>query len=157
MSEELFKFVPPNGGLEVTAVGMIHELLVMGSENGNAYSLTEITVSPKSGPPMHRHPGLEAFYVLEGTFAFQVGEQHITGEVGSFVSIPPMIFHEWQNAGTALGRVLCLVVPGGMERMFLEAGHPVTDRNAPPLAPTTEDIQRSTEAALKYGVEFPAS
>ena len=153
MNEHLFKFVAPNEGLSVTAVGMIHDLLVMGKENDNAYSVTEIAVSPQAGPPMHRHPGLEAFYVLSGTFQFQIGEEKIMGEVGSFVTIPPMVFHVWHNAGTELARVLCIIVPGGMEQMFVESGHPVTDRTAPPLAATPEDIKLTTIAAETYGVE----
>ena len=156
MSQDLFKFLPPDTATAVTAVGMIHNLLVMGAENNNAYSLTDIVVSPESGPPMHRHAGLEAFYVLEGTFAFQVGDEKVVGEKGAFVTIPPQVFHTWKNAGAGLGRVLGLVVPGGMEQMFLEAGHPVTDRSAPPLATTTADIERSTAAALAHGVTFPA-
>lgn len=153
MSSDHFKFVAPNQAQSYTAIGMIHSLLVTGKENANAYSMTEITVSPACGVPMHRHPGLEAFYVLEGTFSFQVGDQHATGEPGAFVTIPPMIFHMWQNRGTDLGRVLCLVVPGGMEQMFIEAGYPVTDRTAPPLAPAPQDLQRAVEVAHKYGVE----
>jgi quercetin dioxygenase-like cupin family protein len=157
MNENLFKFVAPNEALSVTAVGMIHNLLVMGKENDNAYSVTEIVVSPQAGPPLHRHAGLEAFYVLDGTFQFQVGDEKITGEAGSFVTIPPMVFHVWHNAGSELARVLCIIVPGGMEQMFVESGHAVTDRSAPPLSATPEDIRLTTIAAEKYGVEVKLS
>jgi quercetin dioxygenase-like cupin family protein len=153
MQQPEFKALLPGEARAVSAVGMIYTFTIMGDETAGAYSITEITVSPEIGPPMHRHPGLEAFYVLDGTFHFQVGEQSITGTTGTFVSIPPMIFHVWKNVGSTLGKVLCLMNPAGMEKMFLEAGHPVTDKAAPPVPPTPADIQREIALAAKYGIE----
>jgi quercetin dioxygenase-like cupin family protein len=148
-----FKALHPNEARAVSAVGMIYAFTIMGDETGGNYSLTEITVSPQVGPPMHRHPGQEAFYVLDGTFLFQVGDQSITGTAGTFVSIPPMIFHVWKNVGSTLGKVLCLMHPAGMERIFLEAGYSVIDKTAPPIAPTHADIEREIALAAKYGIE----
>lgn len=150
-----FKFVTPQDVVSYSALGMIHRLLVTGKETDGAYSVTEIVVAPEMGVPMHKHPGLEAFYVLEGTFAFQVGDSVLTGHIGDYVTIPPLVFHIWKNVGTNAGRVLCLLAPGGMEQMFVEGSHPVADRAAPPLAPTEADVALTTQAALKYGVQFP--
>ena len=38
--------------------------------------------------PEHRHAAQEAFYVLESEFSFQVGDELISGSVGTFVNIP---------------------------------------------------------------------
>jgi hypothetical protein len=54
MTESLFKFVAPQSSLSVTALGMIHTMLIMGKEDDHAYSLTEIVVTPEDGPPLHR-------------------------------------------------------------------------------------------------------
>jgi len=151
-----FKAVTPATVVSYSALGMIHRLLVTGAETDGAYSTTEIVVAHGAGVPLHRHAGLEAFYVLEGTFAFRVGNNDLNGTTGDYVTIPPMIFHMWQNIGDGNARVLCLLAPGGMEQMFVEGSHLVTDNSAPPLAPTPEDAERTTQAVLKYGVEFPA-
>lgn len=153
--QKYFAYVTPENVVSYSALGMIHRLLVTGKDTDETYSVTEIEVAPQAGVPMHRHPGLEAFYVLEGSFAFQVGDTTLTGQRGDYVTIPPMVFHIWKNVGEANGRVLCLLVPGGMEQMFIEGSHLVTDRAAPPLAPTPADVALTTQAALRHGVQFP--
>ena len=149
-----FKSVTSEQTLSVTALGMIHSMLVMGKENDNAYSLTEIAVSPEAGPPLHRHRELESFYILEGTFLFELDGQQIKAEAGTFVPIPSMIWHRWKTSGSELARLLCLFIPGGVEESFVEWGHPVTDVTAPPMAATPEDIQHSLEVSERYGIEF---
>ena len=94
---------------------MIFHFLATSEDTGGEYALMEITILPDIGPPTHRHREQEAFYVLEGEFQFHVGDQTITGTAGTFVNIPSMLFHGWRNVGTEIGRLQCLVAPGGME------------------------------------------
>lgn len=154
MTESPFKFVAPQSSLSVTALGMIHAMLIMGKEDDHAYSLTEIAVAPEAGPPLHRHQEREAFYILEGTFIFQVDDQQIKAEAGAFVDISSMVWHHWKNSGNELARLLCLLLPGGAEESFVEWGHPVTDVTAPPLTVTPKDIQHAVEVSERYGMEF---
>ncbi len=125
--QQAIKLIAPNQANAVSVSGMIFHFLATSQETNGEYALMEITVLPNIGPPTHRHREQEAFYVLEGEFQFHVDDKTITGTTGTFVNIPSMLFHGWRNVGTAIGRLQCLITPGGMEGFFMEAGHPVTD------------------------------
>ena len=47
-------------------------ILLRGEESGGQVSLTEVTVPPNAGPPLHTHDFDEGFYMLEGEMVFQV-------------------------------------------------------------------------------------
>jgi quercetin dioxygenase-like cupin family protein len=59
-------------------------------EPDSAYSMVEWASEPGApGSSVHIHRMTdEAFYVLEGTFGFQVGEHTVEGSAGTFVSAP---------------------------------------------------------------------
>src|SRR5688500_12550784 len=51
-------------------------ILVTGNQTGGAYAFFDAFVVPEGGMPPHiHHREAEAFYVLEGTVTFQVGER----------------------------------------------------------------------------------
>jgi quercetin dioxygenase-like cupin family protein len=61
----------------------------------------------------------ESFYVLDGEFTFAVGDEKITTEPGSYILVPRGTPH-MLAAGKGGGRLICFMVPGGLEEMFLE-------------------------------------
>jgi quercetin dioxygenase-like cupin family protein len=61
----------------------------------------------------------ESFFVLDGEFTFAVGEQEIAAGPGSYILVPRGTRHEI-TAGAGGGRLLTLMVPGGLEEMFYE-------------------------------------
>ncbi len=69
------------------------------SEPDGAYSIVEWASEPGApGSSVHIHKLTdEAFYVLEGTFGFQVGEQAVEGSAGSFVFAPKGTKHAFWN------------------------------------------------------------
>ena len=69
-------------------------------------------------PHIHREME-ESFFVLDGEFTFAVGEQEIAAGVGSYILAPRGTRHEI-TAGPEGGRLLTLMVPGGLEEMFFE-------------------------------------
>jgi quercetin dioxygenase-like cupin family protein len=152
-NQQALKLLAPHQASAVSISGMIFHFLATSEDTGGAYALMEITILPEIGPPTHRHREQEAFYVLAGEFQFHVGDRTITGTAGTFVNIPSLLFHGWRNVGTSIGRLQCLVTPGGMEGFFQEAGHPVTDATAPPIPPTQADLERQLALTAKYGIE----
>lgn len=151
--QQSIKLLSPNQANAVSISGMIFHFLATSEETGGKYALMEITILPDIGPPTHRHREQEAFYVLQGEFQFHVENQIIIGTSGTFVNIPSMLFHGWRNVSTDIGKLQCLITPGGMEGFFLEAGHSVTDFSAPPILPTREDLEKQLALAPKYGIE----
>jgi quercetin dioxygenase-like cupin family protein len=68
----------------------------------------------------HLHQGFEeSFYVLDGLFTFSVGEERIEAAPGSYVLVPRGTAHTFEAAAGG-GKFLLLMVPGGLEEMFLE-------------------------------------
>lgn len=87
-----------------------------------AYSLIEWVAMPSvPGPPLHIHETTdEAFYVLEGTFGFQVGERTVDGTAGAFFFVPKGQVHTYWNQGLERARMLVTMSPAGFERYFEE-------------------------------------
>ncbi len=83
-------------------------------------------VPPNGGPPPHSHPDAqEMFYVLHGQFEFktEAGKQIV--DEGGFVNIPfGGAIHCFKNSSEKTARLLCTVVPAGLENYFKEIGEP---------------------------------
>ena len=62
----------------------------------------------------------EAFYILEGRFGFQAGEQTVEALPGTFVFVPKGLAHAFWNAGPIPAKMLITISPPGFERYFEE-------------------------------------
>jgi mannose-6-phosphate isomerase-like protein (cupin superfamily) len=88
---------------------------------GSAYSVVEWAAAPGAPGTPHLHRATdEAFYVLEGTFGFQVGHRTLEVGAGAFVFVPKGLEHAFWNGGTTSARLLSTVSPPGFERYFEE-------------------------------------
>ena len=93
----------------------------LGPANGGAMDFGELSVEPGVGVPQHiHHAHDEAFYILDGTFRFQVGDDVAEASVGTFVFIGRGTAHAWTNIGRAAGKVALIFTPGGMSGFFEE-------------------------------------
>lgn len=72
-------------------------------------------------PHVHRHT--EAFYVLEGELAFEVGAEReaVTVGAGGFVAVPPGLAHSYRTAGDGPARWLVVHAPDGGFAAFMRA------------------------------------
>lgn len=96
--------------------------------------IIENTFHEKGGPAKHLHYDQEEwFYVVEGDFLFEIGEEKFKLQTGDSVLAPRQVPHVWAHTGDNLGRILIAFMPAGkMEAFFRE----VTKANAmPPLDP----------------------
>jgi quercetin dioxygenase-like cupin family protein len=136
-------------------VGILLRFLVRDPDAG--YCLVEGLVAPGAGPPPNRHPADdEAFYVLDGTFEFGIGEQTRVATAGEFVKVPRGEVHTFRNIGQAPARMLILNTPGTVHiGFFSEAGQPMppgTRDLPPPSGPP--DVPRLLEIGRQNGIEF---
>jgi quercetin dioxygenase-like cupin family protein len=93
---------------------------VTGGQTGGAWSMIQQVSPPGGGPPMHRHTREdEAFFILEGKFLFQVGEDRIETNPGDFLFAPRNIPHTLLNIGDVPAKALVVMSPSGMENFFL--------------------------------------
>jgi quercetin dioxygenase-like cupin family protein len=94
----------------------ITDVLLRGEEAGGQVSVTEITVPPHAGPPLHTHDFDEAFYMLEGELIFQVEEALATKGAGELSFAPRNVAHTLANHSDAPARYLLICTPAGFER-----------------------------------------
>ena len=70
--------------------------------------------------------------VLDGEFTVGVGEQSVIARTGSFILVPRGTVHGLRNAGTRPAKLLFVISPAGMERMFVEIAQLLSARDRPP-------------------------
>jgi gentisate 1,2-dioxygenase len=70
---------------------------------------------------LHVHQHTEAFYVLEGELAFEVGaeRERVTLGAGGFVAVPPGVAHAYGTAGDRPARWLVIHAPDGGFAAFM--------------------------------------
>jgi mannose-6-phosphate isomerase-like protein (cupin superfamily) len=87
-----------------------------GVESAGRYSISEWWLEPHTaGPGPHAHPEDDVFYVLEGTFTFQVGDRRFEASKGTFVLAPGGVTHDFANPGDVRAGFLNISVPGDFE------------------------------------------
>ena len=126
-------------------------------ESGSGYCMVEIRSAPGAGAPPNRHPeDDEVFYVLEGEYAFRVGEENISARPGDCVKVPNGAVHAFRNVGQAPARMLVINSPGRIhEAFFSEAGDLVPDGTTDfPAQDAPPDIPRVLEIGARNRMEF---
>ena len=145
--------LPPDEGKAVSFSGTFsgNRVTFVYREPDAAYSIVEWAASPGSpGTPPHLHRTTdEAFYVLEGTFGFQVGDRTLEVPAGALVFVPRGVEHAFWNGGTTEAKLLSTVSPPGFEGYFEDL--------AEGLAAAGDDAQAATSLrkrlSEKYDIE----
>jgi quercetin 2,3-dioxygenase len=88
-------------------------------DTGGQFSVFEYEGFAKMGPDLHVHLKQdETFYILEGEYIFQVGEQKHTLVAGDTIFLPRNIAHTWLQL-TDKGKLMYMLQPAGkMEEFF---------------------------------------
>jgi quercetin dioxygenase-like cupin family protein len=150
-ADESAVIVPPGAGRALELPNNVGAVKVGADETDGHYALVEFRMSPGpvAGPPAHIHPHAEAFYVLEGSMEFLVGEERIRLEAGGFALVPGGRVHTFANVGAGPARYLILLTPAGYEGYFAEVSALRRERpGAPP------DRERVAAIAQRYGHTF---
>jgi mannose-6-phosphate isomerase-like protein (cupin superfamily) len=146
--------LPPGEGKTVSFSGTTfsgNRLTFLYREPDAAYSIVEWAAALSApGTPLHLHRATdEGFYVLEGTFGFQVGDRTLEAPAGTFVFVPRGLEHAFWNGGTTETRLLSTVSPAGFESYFEEL--------AEGLAAAGDDAEAATSLrkalSQKYDIE----
>jgi len=149
------QIIEPTAGKSVAVAGNNYRTIVSGKETGGKYAIIDMLVAPGGGPGPHEHPAInETFYVVDGEVEFTTETQKYTAKKGTYINIPangPV--HMFKNKSGSAARLLCTVMPSGMEEMFEQIGQPVANGEFLPLPPPPspkqmEDLKKVFE---KYG------
>ncbi len=81
----------------------------------------EITAFDKGGPARHlHHEQDEWFYVVEGEYITEVGEERYELGPGDSVLAPRKVAHVWAHVGEGTGRLIAALQPAGEIEAFFD-------------------------------------
>lgn len=155
MSESKRVRITNKESVETIAIGASAYNILLNSQNAEGQlAIIEMLVPPNSGPVPHEHKGFqECFYVLEGEVEMQTKGNKILAKQGDLVHIPldgPV--HCFKNISTVNARLLCIVVPSGLDSFFEEAGRKIPSGIVPEVTPPNpEQIAFMNQTAEKHG------
>ncbi|HEX5320122.1 MAG TPA: cupin domain-containing protein [Stellaceae bacterium] len=108
-------FVVPAGGgkhFPSPTPGRSFAMKLLGRETGESVMMFEETLPAGTPSLFHLHRDSdEVAWVLEGEFAFQIGDEVTRGGPGTCAFMPRDVPHAWKNIGSGTGRVLFLYTP----------------------------------------------
>lgn len=88
--------------------------------NGDFLMFEQTSLSPKRGTPLHLHYKQdEVFFVLEGEYLFQVGEEKFTLKRGDTIFLPRNVPHAWSQLLDKGKMIVTLQPAGKLEEFFL--------------------------------------
>lgn len=140
---------------ELWVVGLHIKILLTSEETRGSFTMVEIIALPGGFVPKHyHHREDEMFYVLDGTFEFELDGQKHAATPGTFFHIPRKTLHGFRNVGTTNGRLLNYHTPGGFDRFFEASGTVCDDfAKGPPTTPV--DLDRFVRICNEHGMEVP--
>jgi quercetin dioxygenase-like cupin family protein len=143
-----------DAGEPVWFLGTLMTVKATGATTRGAFGLIEQELPPGFATPTHiHHDEDEPFYILEGEVTFHCGQQTLVAGAGSFAFLPRGIPHGFQVTSETPARLLQFNLPAGVERFFIEAGEPASDRTQPPGPP---DFGKIMSLSAKYHMEILA-
>jgi len=138
----------------LAVAGGNYRVLVSGEQTSGSYAVIEMNVPPGGGPPPHSHPLMaETFYLVEGELEFKTESGSERVREGGFVRIPlDGGVHCFRNVSGKVAKMLCTVVPSGLEVVFRQIGVPVkVGEFLPPPAATPERIALLEKIDREHG------
>lgn len=99
----------------------IIDVKVSGSDTEGALAVFEQTsISQGKGTPLHIHNSQdEIFYVLEGAYYFQLGDEKINLAAGDSIFLPRKVAHAWTQISEK-GKMTVILQPAGkLENFFV--------------------------------------
>jgi mannose-6-phosphate isomerase-like protein (cupin superfamily) len=128
-----------------------------GAETGGQMTIVEMTEPPGVDAPLHVHYREdEAFWILEGSATFRVGELTIEAKAGDYLFGPRNVPHKY-TVGDEGCRMLFICTPGGnFENVVREMSVPARRRTLPPPSDEEPDYERIAEIARANGCELLA-
>jgi len=141
--------IRPGEGARVHGMDMAHK--VDAHRLGGRLLIMEGQVAPGVLIPPHTHTREdECSYVISGRVMFQVDEDIVTADAGSYVIKPRGVSHAFWNPGSEPARVMELLVPATFGHYYDEVGAIFADS-----AKTEQERREALEAHhARYGVTF---
>jgi quercetin dioxygenase-like cupin family protein len=140
------KIISPGSGELLSVLGHKLRVLLSGKDTGEAFALIDQTSPAGACVPPHFHQNEEeTFYVIAGRVEFSLNGDAVIAEPGGTVYAARRMVHSFRVLGDETARMLVLVTPAGVERLFRELAALPSDRVDPVAAAAISE---------RYGVVF---
>jgi quercetin dioxygenase-like cupin family protein len=124
------------------------QVLANSDDTGGAFLFGEARIEPgMPAPGLHVHEReFETIYVIEGVMTVELGDERYELRNGDFIVMPPGVPHRFGNLSDETVRVVGVVSPTDIERMFAEEEEYFAQLSGPP------DEARIAQITAPYGV-----
>ncbi len=108
--------------------------------NGDLVVFEQNGLTPKGGPPLHIHPFQdEFFYIIDGEYLFQVGDEKFEMRTGDTIFLPRNVQHAFVQLSEK-GKVIVSYMPAGkMEDFFKTTDSWTSPPNGDVISKTFDD------------------
>jgi quercetin dioxygenase-like cupin family protein len=114
--------IPSSEGKLVLMGGVGVKFKISGDQTGNAFSIVEHPVEPRTLVPPHVHHDTDEYsYVVEGQFGARIGDEIFLADKGDYILKPREIPHAFWNPTDKPARLVEIISPAGFEKFFAEA------------------------------------
>jgi len=147
-------------GQVLSIAGGTYRIVISGQQTNGSFAVIEMTVPPGAGPALHNHPNFEeSFYVLEGEVTFQSEMGKYIAQKDAFIAIPKGgLIHGFKNNSTQAARLLCTVIPAGLDDFFIELSKILPSHIPFEALQDIETKNKIKELMEKYGQKiFPSN
>ena len=112
-------FVEAGKGEVMAVVGDEIVAKVGPQDTNGAWEMFELSGPSKSGPPLHSHPWIEAYYVLDGEVLIRAGGRDETLRPGDFSLVPADVAHSFRIVSDT-ARFLVMTSGDGAGKFFAD-------------------------------------
>jgi quercetin dioxygenase-like cupin family protein len=121
------------------------------ADTGGQLSIIEVTEPAGAEAPLHVHYREdEAFWIIEGSATFYVGDKTIEAQAGDYLFGPRNIPHRY-SVGNQGCKMLFILTPGGFEDLVVNMSRPAESRTLPPPSDEMPDFELVAAVAKAHG------
>lgn len=133
-------------GETLKVLGVDLRFLCRAEDTNQAWSLMENVIPENAGPPAHRHPWDEAYFVIAGEVEFEIGGRRELVRAGEFVYAPGGTVHAFHGASKEPARMLIFDAPAHAESFFKDVDREVTA--------VPRDLPKLPTIGARHGLQF---
>jgi mannose-6-phosphate isomerase-like protein (cupin superfamily) len=143
------RVIRPGEGTTFPLGAISARVLVSSADTAGAFAIVEAPIKPKAlAGPLHTHHNEDAlWYVIDGEFGAQVGDEEIHETAGALVFAPRGVPHTYWNPGSMTARYLEMAWPAGLESYLEQLGRVVGD-------PGPDLLDEVAKLSEQFGVEM---
>lgn len=135
-------------------LGSLAVIKATAADTDGQMTIIEITEPPGAEAPLHvHHREDEAFWILEGSVTFEVGDNVINASTGDYIFGPRDIPHRY-TVGAAGCRMLFILTPGGFEHVVMALSEPAASQTLPPPSDEEPDFEQLVAIGERHGIEM---